>query len=284
MPRPPGNIPTSLTDGAPPPGIWLTRSQPRLAYWVIPKSGCSSIKQVLHHLDQGSFFDGDIHDRNGPVLNTASLPGRAEVARIPPGEPLFNFTFVRNPFARLASCFADKIVGFPAAGRRYRLGAVHDHLGAYKVDWGPSADLVTNFRGFVRFVADTVLRQRPMAPDRHWLPGVAHLRNDAATHPNWHLSFVGHVENLASDLTTLSWQAGIEGSRLPATIPRENRSYSMNLPLKTLYGPDEVAIVRRVYADDFRLFGYSNDLEDTGPVTTVDPGLLRAALQVRIAS
>ena len=257
----------------------MTRKPPRLAYWVIPKCGCSSIKQIIHYLDTGEFLPGDIHDRHGALLTSATPEGRAEIDRMPASDPPFGFTLARSPFRRLASCFADKIVGFPADGRRYRLGAVHEHLAAYGVEWGAKASIVTNFRLFVRFAADTVARGRPMAPDRHWLPGVEHLRNDAAQRRSWSLGFVGHVENFTRDMDKVYRMAGIKSRRAPPSVPRANESYLFDLPLTKLYGPEEIRIVQDMYADDFRLFGYSGRLDQAKPAAAVDLAALDAVLR-----
>jgi len=253
-----------------PPGICVTRRPPHLAYWVIPKCGCSSIMQVIHYLDNGEFFAGDIHERPGPLLTSATPEGRAELGRKPASDVPFGFTLARNPFRRLASCFADKIVGFPAKGRRYRLGEVHEQLAAYGVEWGPKANIVANFRAFVRFAADTIVRGRPMPPDRHWLPAIAHLQNASVQHPAWTLNFVGHVENFTRDMDKVYRMAGVKSRRMPQSVPRANESYLYDVPLTALYGPEEIRIVQDVYADDFRLFRYSGRLDQPKPVGAID--------------
>ena len=42
------------------PGVWVNTSR-TLIYRVVPKCACSTIGQILHHGDHGTFYDGDIH-------------------------------------------------------------------------------------------------------------------------------------------------------------------------------------------------------------------------------
>jgi hypothetical protein len=252
------------------PEVWITRIQPHLAYRAMPKCGCSSLGQVLHYFDFGIFFSHNIHDAGAPLLKWKSAGGPAAIRKILESHNAFRFTFVRNPYARLLSTFAEKIAGFQSSGRRYRGGFIHTLLQEYGVRWGPKADLVRNFKGFIAFVADTIDRQQPIAPDLHWTSCAAHMLNDTVLDPDWQLDFIGHIESMEDDLRTVARMAGADLSRFPSRVPRENASALPKIGIETFYGPQEIAIMQRIYADDFRLFRYSPSLGMLKPLGAID--------------
>ena len=251
------------------PATWIARSVP-LAYRVMPKCACSSIGQWLHYLDNGVFYQGEIHDRGAPILKWGN-PGEADLiaARLANGGYL-HFTFVRNPFRRLVSAFADKIFGYQKNGYRYRGGLIHRKLFDYGVNFGPKSNVVNNFQGFVRFAVDTIERNEPIASDLHWTPCAAHLAFNAAANPDWRPKYVGHVEHLREGLIEVATQLGMPESSVPVQLPRENTTSLGPIALTDLYGAAEIALVRRAYHNDFALFGYADDPMVSGPIRTVD--------------
>jgi len=265
------------------PGIWITRSNPRLAYRVLPKCGCSSIGQFFHFLDHGTLYGGDIHERSVPILRSDIQEQAAEFTRVYDGEDLFRFTFVRNPFKRLLSSFADKIVGYQTDGRRYRAGRLHRLLQEnYDVKWNGDINLISNFKGFVRFVADTIDTRQPIESDIHWTPCVHHLQFTMTRDPEWYFDSVGYTESFVEDLDLLAKQAGISSARMPRNLPRENRSHLPMIPMSTFFGREEVEIMRRVYEDDFLVFGYAPDPEILTPIARVGVDRINDALRDRM--
>jgi hypothetical protein len=262
------------------PATWIAREAP-LAYRVMPKCACSSIGQWLHHLDHGAFYPGEIHDRGAPILKWGNPADSEAIAhRLGTGRHV-HFTFVRNPYRRLVSAFADKIFGYQSSGGRYRGGLIHRKLFSYGVNFGPKSRIVDNFRGFVRFVADTVEKGEPMASDLHWTPCAAHLAYNTAVNPSWRPDFIGHVERLHAGLVDVAGRVGLPPEAVPAQLPRENTTSLGPIRLEDLYGDDEIATVRRVYRDDFALFGYSDDPRVGHPVAEVDLAAVAAACRRR---
>lgn len=260
------------------PGHWVSRSQPHLAYRVLPKCACSSIGQIIHYLDHGKFYDGDIHDALAPIYKWSN-EGNAQISQIMDDGRVFRFTLVRNPYKRLLSSFADKIFGFQANGKRYRAGHIHQHLEEYGVSWGPAANLPANFRHFVRFVADTIERGEPMPSDIHWTPCFRHLQYNVQKAAEWNLDFVGHIESFKCDIDTVMQRAGIDPSRLPPSVPRENSTSLPPIPIQNFYGPEEIEIMQRVYRQDFELFRYSLDPTDTAPQGEIDVAAVNEAFR-----
>lgn len=259
-------------------GIWMTRSAP-LAYRVMPKCGCSSIGQAMHHLDHGRFHPRSIHDPAAPLLKWSGGPDDAEIAARYAQGPVFTFTMVRNPFRRLLSSFADKIVGLEEDGTRYRAGLLQTGLERYGADWGCRADVARNFRAFVRFVADGLDRGLWDQTDMHWTPCADHLAFTLTRNPALRFDHVGHVERFGEGLATALAGAGLPPDALPTALPRENATRLPDLPVDAFYGPEERAIVLRLFARDFALFRYGSDPSATRPEGPVDAAAVGVALR-----
>jgi hypothetical protein len=261
-------------------GVWMMRSAP-LAYRVMPKCGCSSIGQVMHLLDHGAFHPGSIHDPDAGLLKwrEEGAPDNDEIqARYATGA-VRTFTLVRNPWRRLLSSYADKIVGLQAGGTLYRGGLMHAGMARYGAVFDGDPDLVANFHAFVRFVADGFERDLWSQKDWHWQRCALHLRYTLVHNPDLDIDFIGHVETLRPDLEQAFALGGVPASALPADIPRENATVLPPHPIETFFGPEEREIVRRVYADDFALFRYPLDPGDTRPTGPVDTRAVVRALR-----
>lgn len=254
--------------------MWMARTVP-LAYRVLPKCGCSSIGQVIHHIDHGVAYDGMIHDSAAPILKWGGKDDPEICLRFAE-EDVFSFTFVRNPYRRLLSTFADKIFGYQQDGRRYFDGNFHWHLQTYGMSWGPKSNIADNFKAFVRFAADTTETNRPIRRDMHWTPCSLHLRYNFRRNPSWKLAFVGQVEHFQRDLGAAMARAGVAAERVPARVPRENTTVLPDMPITAFYGPPEIEIMQRVYAEDFELFGYGPNPEQPKPVRGIDVAAVNA--------
>lgn len=266
--------------GGPFHGIWMTRSAP-LAYRVMPKCGCSSIGQAMHHLDHGRFHPRSIHDPAAPLLKWSGGPQDAEItARFAQGG-VFTFTLARNPFRRLLSSFADKIVGLEEDGARYRGGLLQKGLERYGADWGRRGDVAKNFRAFVRFVADGLDQGLWDQNDMHWTPCADHLAFTLTRNPALRLDHVGHVERFAEGLSVALAGAGLAPDALPTDLPRENATRLPDLPIEAFYGPQERETVLRLFARDFALFRYGPDPAAPKPEGPVDAAAVAAALRGR---
>lgn len=236
--------------------VWVTRTTPHLAYAPLTKCACSSIGQLLHRLDHHSFADELVHSKKVDLLRSSDSQERlAEVRQILSRAAVTRFTFVRNPYRRLLSAFADKILGFQANGRRYRGGAIHVAMAPYGARWGPRANLFETLGSFVRLAVDTMDDGAPMAPDPHWLPMTRLLRERTA----WDLDFIGRVESFSQDLTEVLARAGATLDVPVHDLPRDNATALPKLGMAAYFGSDERRLVERAYAEDFELLRYSTD-------------------------
>ncbi|MBB4302613.1 hypothetical protein GGD81_001643 [Rhodobium orientis] len=205
----------------------------KIAFGRVPKAANSSIKAALaRHVS---------HDPDGPVKPTrdqfwaectngrTSMMTPAEAARL---AGYLIFTFTRNPFDRLVSCYNNKIV-------------VSKELPASFARLGFDKDM-----SFDAFAAKVATIDDGHA-DIHFQSQAAMLAHDGDIVPG----FIGRFENLADDWhdldAALAAHCGIRLGRL------EKRNYRRGGAddLAGYYRSNEtVALVRQRYADDFRLF------------------------------
>ena len=79
------------------PGTWMTQSE-SVVYRVVPKCACSTIGQIMHYSDHGTFFDGDIHDAKGGMHKWALEDSQPLISANVKAHQSYAFTCVRNPY------------------------------------------------------------------------------------------------------------------------------------------------------------------------------------------
>jgi len=161
------------------PGTWMTLSESTV-YRVVPKCACSTIGQILYYVDNGTFFDGDIHDATEGLHKWANDDSKALISRNVLAHKGFTFSCVRNPYTRILSSFFDKIAGIQRNGRRYRGNLVPMLTQKYGIEVGSPEngfefDQIKSFRRFLLFARDTIRWRRPMDPDIHWSAMSGHI-------------------------------------------------------------------------------------------------------------
>ena len=222
-------------DGVPGYGAVCLRSAlvshaPEFVYLELPKVACTSLKQAL-----GSAL-GVPQERIAtwrryglPVVDLAGPQLRA----------LPRFSFVRNPWDRLVSCWENKFNHPDPRSAQQRVYAERyaRHLGVPRVD----------FELFVRMVCSTTDDQS----DPHWRSQVwslTDLRGESL------VTCVGRFEQLAEDFETLCAQLGLR-----ASLPRAQVTAHRRKDYRSYYTPETAAAVAQRYATDIESLGYSFD-------------------------
>ena len=200
----------------------------KIVYVEIPKAACSTIKAIL---------TGDSGDNKLTTIRSIGIAAFFEMMDAP---ERFLFSFVRNPYTRLISCYRNKFYGRPwihAIGYRQDIlrffGARVLRLDATKplpFDW------------FIEMAAGT----NRTTHDGHWaamgrmIPS-ASLRCD----------FIGRVENFDRDIAVVRDRVGV--STAP---PHLNRSGG-HMDTATWITEPLRQTIYRAYRDDFDRFEYS---------------------------
>jgi hypothetical protein len=196
------------------------RIRPRVSgygYPWVPRVVANPAARVVRRALGKSPPGFDLHARNYG-WDLMLLP---QVAR----SGLYKFAFVRNPWDRLVSCWADKVASLKG-----------------KVDYAPRfGPPVTPHWEFDRFARWAI--EQP-DPEGHYRLQSRHIVHDGKLV----VDFLGRFERLESDWETVREKFGL------AAIPSRNRS--KHRPYRELYTPQLRNLVGEFYAEDIERFDY----------------------------
>lgn len=217
----------------------------KLIYVSVPKSASTSIKMLLSHLIGRHPSPDQVHRRSISGLASPFEIGPARFHRLVTDPATLRFTFVRNPYDRLVSAWADKFQGRPLQPGN----AFIDQYLALRplVDPtlpGEGLDEL-DFADFIIYAAETAACRI----DAHW-----QVQDDIVTMPGLAYDLIGRVETFAHDIVPVLDHIGADTAlRQNARIPLRT---STHVSWQDYYTPDLARRVRRAYERDFDRFGY----------------------------
>lgn len=214
-------------------------------YLLSAKSGCSTI---LSHMWKGldaqrgvETFDGDPHAGWPWGRIWESTPeAMAEIAARP------TFSVVRNPFARALSGYLSKI------GERKE----NDLFiwNEFRRRFALEPDARPTFDDYLEMIE----REPPEMMDIHWSPQYLSLMQPAAR--------VDHLLYLEDPEPTRLFMSDV----FPHEMKRSGFGFrDARARLDRFYTPTAVERVRRIYRQDFEVFGYSRELGAEGPAAPI---------------
>ena len=229
-------------------GFLASRAKP-IVYLNVPKSGCTTIKNILQRLDSGEFLADPltIHSRSDLLLRAAREPD-AISERL--GRDVV-FTFVRHPMRRSYSCFNEKIhfQGKYSFGRART--AIERNYGARFSDIPSLEQHRANFKCFLRFAWDSFRGTNGWRRDPHWCPQSMVLRNAQ----KWRmLDFIGRVERFDEHLSVA---LGLAGISYDFDVPRMNEGPKPPFPYDDIMDDELRSMGQAFFKGDLRNFGYS---------------------------
>lgn len=205
----------------------------QLLYIPIPKAANTSIIKVLWEA-QGVVVNGGVHSniRKKPVPMLSSF-SNAEINDILKNKDWFKFTFVRNPYTRLISCYKNKILN-PKANVRENFLA--------KLQWKEQE--APTFLQFVTQLSNPEI----LLADSHWKPQYILIMTELVT-----LDFIGKIEHFNEDIVIILDRLGVNNHdlRQQALVPQNKTEASL-----TQLNPESVQIINQIYSDDFSYFNY----------------------------
>ncbi|MGD9768024.1 MAG: sulfotransferase family protein [Pseudolabrys sp.] len=217
----------------------------RLIYVSVPKSASTSIKMLLSHLIGRHPSPDQVHRRSLSGLPSPFEIGPAKFHRLVTDPATLRFTFVRNPYDRLVSAWADKFQGRPLRpGNPF----IDQYLALRPlVDPtlpGEGMDEL-DFADFVTYAAETAVCRL----DAHW-----EVQDDIVAMPGLTYDLIGRVETFDRDIVPVLDHIGADATlRRGAHIPLRT---SARMSWQDYYTPDLARRVRRAYERDFDRFGY----------------------------
>ena len=223
----------------------------KLIYVGVPKAASSTVKRALSALaghDPASL--ADVHRRSQSGLAGPGDLGPSALYELVRDPAVLRFAFVRNPYDRLVSCWADKYQGRPmVAGDAF----MNVYL-AYRSEAGSTVkrgrDATLSFADFV----DMAIATCDSHTDPHWT-----RMDDILSMPGIALDFVGKSENFAADFERVIDHTGRD-ERLLKALPRMNRSARTGC--RDYYDDELARRVFKAYEADFDRFGYAKTLPD----------------------
>jgi sulfotransferase famil protein len=230
-------------------GLFACRTN-GLVYLNIPKSACTTIRNIMYYLDSGSYLEDPlaIHVNRQTLLR--ALEDREEVLRRLEGHHL-TFTFLRNPGRRIYSCFVDKIHN---VDRRY-FGRIREYLIKYyglKFDDAESVRLDVhrkNFAGFLRFIGDNLSGKTDIRKNYHWQLQQRIIAFGTRDVP---LDFIGLVEKLPLHFKRVLKRAKVDLDI--GAIPKFNESTEINISLDEIANDEINNLMGKIYEPDFKLY------------------------------
>ena len=262
------------------PGTWMTESG-TLVYRVIPKCACSTIGQVMHYIDHGRFYDGDIHDATGGIHKWALEHSRAPLEQAIRGGEVYTFTCVRNPYSRVLSAFFDKICGIQRNGKRYRGKLVPLLIQKYGIEVEGDFDQIASFRRFLLFARDTIRFRRPMDPDIHWSSMAGHA--STLVHGGGRYDAIITTENFKDGMKEVLSHVECRHEIDIDSMPRFNESADHGPkrahPVEDYFDDLSMHLVMEMYHRDFELFKYDRESPaNRAPVAEIDLDEVHAKL------
>lgn len=187
----------------------------KTAYFYIPKVASSSIKALCTEILELQ-VDREFHKVDFPSLPRTELLKDSEI---------FKFAFVRNPFDRLVSCYASKVVNRKDFAQDEKWNNVSFDQYVRMVCQLPTDRMDIHFRPQHTFIADS---------DGKLL-----------------VDFLGRLENIESDIRTVFERAGFPDSFILRRRFRSSRDQYRNY-----YSEQTSKLVEERFKTDLQLLDY----------------------------
>lgn len=220
----------------------------RIAYFETPKVACTSIKRFMQEVYVGERLSyarqNDVHDRRkSPLPRLSTLP-EDEIDAVFFGS-YRRFSFVRNPYSRVLSAYLDKLVKSEWERKR--------HLPALGFAEGAQVTLLEFLHA---------IETRPsLDRDIHYAAQTELLLADKITY-----DFIGSFETFAEDFAHLAdtiFSHARFATEDYAGFGKQHATGAFDR-LAAEFGDTEIGLVRKIFAEDFDLLGYDDNIASAG--------------------
>ena len=233
-----------------------------VGYLNMPKAACTSVKNILYFLHNGSWYADPLHIHKAIRYHSAVLSGEAYLEHrsklLAAEKPWLNFTFVRNPGPRAYSAFVEKIwaagpYAFPGI-RRYLVSIGSLSLDPLNPSHIPEKEIVAeNFLAFLDFVAANLAGKTPFPANAHWCVQSTRIEQSRGARK---IDFVGRVERFSDDMNFVLRRGGYNGPNL--VDKRFNEGPRPPFTLSEIMNAQIADRLWDIYSEDYSALGYQD--------------------------
>jgi len=219
--------------------------QHRIIYLCIPKCASTTIRMALSALiRQTPASSEQVHLRRYSGLKSPKQVGSSAFYRLVKDQGALRFSFVRNPYDRLVSAWADKFQNKALVAGDPFIETYLKHRGTIDLSLPKNSDQTLSFADFAHFAAATADRRI----DAHW-----QLQDDMLSVSGIGFDFIGKVESFSQDFARVMEHVGPDHARVEAVNAHFNKSRRQSW--RDYYTSALADQVYRAYERDFdRLF------------------------------
>ncbi|MCD8195581.1 MAG: sulfotransferase family protein [Lachnospiraceae bacterium] len=194
-------------------------------YLIMYKAACSSIMKAILHIDNKSLEDSRrVREEREIALDNLSNLEHKEF-----------FTFVRNPFPKLVSCYTDRVL---------RVDSFR-----YLFDGRLAASQIHDFKEFAKVISSI---PDDIADGHFCSQSYLLSTKDGTTLSN---CYIGHFESLVDDFEPLRKKYGFDELKYVNKSARSGKNW------KDYYDLETMDIVYNRYKNDFELYGYTDEYQ-----------------------
>lgn len=229
--------------------------QLKILYLAMPKAASSRIRSNLAAMIGNDTVSGWRSDQNWKVHNRkasnlqAPRHGVVQFYRMATSPDALRFTFVRNPYTRLLSCWADQYRDRPLVPGYGRVEVYLAHREMADPALPVGADKSLSFADFVAFACTT----STWRIDKHW-----QSQSDIVDLPGVAFDLIGKTETFAKDFERVLDHVDASDEVRHAAMPPLHTSSRRRLA--DYFTPELADTIYRAYERDFDQFGYARTL------------------------
>ena len=211
---------------------------------TIPKCASSSLRNMLYHSDSEVLLGRNHQRAVEEKMKYPTLAGfcvdqkKRDCESLKNFKSYYKFTFVRNPYARLVSCWKNKVL-ISSAEKKY----THFHAQYW-------AEKFSKFNqcSFPEFIEYITSSEDTLQEDNHWAP-FYHII------PLWKMDFIGKVESFKDDARYMLSTLNIETKHKHVLLEPRNPSSSKK-HFSSYYDKKTKNLVAQAYDLDFIKYNY----------------------------
>lgn len=215
------------------PRIYIVSREKKIVYFLNSKVANSSIKATM--------YSGDTEDDN-TIHRAVKDSGMKKFKLSTEESEYFKFTFVRNPFEKIVSCYESKYHIDKKYNNHKKFLRFDTYLFGY----------LRKDKGFDNFVGRVA-----RIPDK-WLEDHIRLQYDLIHDNNGNklVDYIGKYENLAEDFKQIQEKYDLK------PLPHYNNSGGEKRDWRSYYTLETAELVYKKYKKDFECFGYEDSYKD----------------------